>query len=156
MNGVGPHTAEAARYGVQLDEIEAQNPELAHGRIGAAMARFDLGISDPEILSSIAFHTTGKANMSVLDKVIYLADIIVPGRTFLAVENIRTLARVDINTAMLSALEQTGYNGLLGIEYCGHGDPDAFLRRDTEYLRWLEQRLNRTDRWKPEPPARPA
>jgi predicted HD superfamily hydrolase involved in NAD metabolism len=100
------HAAQAAQYGVEFDEIEAHNPELAHGRIGAAMAQIDLGISDPDILSAIAYHTTGKSDMSALDKTIYLADIIEPGRTFVGVEKIRALARVDIDAAMMAALEQ--------------------------------------------------
>jgi|AGTN01.2.fsa_nt_gi putative HD superfamily hydrolase of NAD metabolism len=100
------HFKEAARYGVVLDEIEMQNPELAHGRIGAAMARADLGIDDREILSAISWHTTGRAGMSLLDKIIYLADIIEPGRKFPGVEEIRTLARTDIDAAMVIALEQ--------------------------------------------------
>ncbi|MBI5830906.1 MAG: sugar phosphate isomerase/epimerase [Armatimonadetes bacterium] len=54
---------------------------------------------------------------------------------------------------VLSALEQSGYSGLLGLEYCGQGDPDAFVRRDLDYLRWLEKRLNQADRWKPERPT---
>lgn len=100
------HAADATRLGVMLDDVEAQNPELAHGRIGAAMVQADLGIDDPEILSAITSHTTGKACMSTLDKVIYLADIIEPGRTFTGVEPIRSLVRVDIDTAMLCALDE--------------------------------------------------
>ena len=100
------HAAEAAQYGIEFDEIETMNPELAHGRIGAAMTRLDLGISDPEILSAIAYHTTGKANMSALDKVIYIADIIEQGRKFAGVDLIRTLAREDIDAAMMTALEK--------------------------------------------------
>lgn len=100
------HTAQAARYKVALDDMEAKNPELAHGRIGAAMVKADLGIDDPEILSAIAYHTTGKDGMSVLDKVIYLADIIEPGRTFAGVDRIRALARTNIDAAMIAALEQ--------------------------------------------------
>jgi len=100
------HAAEAGRYGVSFDEIEAKNPELAHGRIGAAMVQADLGIDDQEILSAITNHTTGKACMSPLDKVIYLADIIEPCRTFSGVEQIRSLAKVDIDAAMRCALEE--------------------------------------------------
>ena len=99
------HAFEAARCGILLDDIEAQNPELAHGRIGAAMVQKDLGIDDNEILSAITYHTTGKAGMSLLDKIIYIADIIEPGRTFTGVERIRMLARKDIDAAMVCALE---------------------------------------------------
>ncbi len=96
---------EASRYGVVLDEIEIKNPELAHGRLGALKASVDLGIDDPEILSAITWHTTGKADMSLLDKIIYLADIIEPGRKFPGVDEIRALAPTDIDAAMVIALE---------------------------------------------------
>ena len=99
------HASQAARCGVEFDEIEAQNPELAHGRIGAAMVKMDLGIEDSEILSAISYHTTGKAAMSLLDKILYIADIIEPGRTFAGVDRIRALAREDIDAAMMCALE---------------------------------------------------
>lgn len=100
------NAAKAQCYGVTFDDIEAKSPELAHGRIGAAMVKADLGIDDSEILCAITCHTTGKANMSLLDKIIYLADIIEPGRTFAGVERIRALAPVDIDAAMKCALEQ--------------------------------------------------
>ncbi len=101
------NAAQATRCGVTLDDIEKKDPELAHGRIGAAMIQMDLGLNDPEIISAITYHTTGKADMSLLDKIIYLADIIEPGRTFAGVEKIRALANEDINAAMMVALEQT-------------------------------------------------
>jgi sugar phosphate isomerase/epimerase len=46
--------------------------------------------------------------------------------------------------AVLAALRRCGYAGLLGVEYCGGGDPDVFVRRDAEYLRWLGRRLEQT------------
>jgi sugar phosphate isomerase/epimerase len=49
---------------------------------------------------------------------------------------------------VLSALEQHGYGGLLGVEYVGHGDPDVFARRDADYLRWLGYRLDAAARWR--------
>lgn len=50
---------------------------------------------------------------------------------------------------VLAAMRQSGYEGWIGLEYCGSGDPDAFIADDMDYLRWLEQRLNREDRWQP-------
>jgi predicted HD superfamily hydrolase involved in NAD metabolism len=101
------HACDAARYGIELDAIETMNPELAHGRIGAAMVKADLGVDDDEILSAITCHTTGKANMTLLDKIIYLADIIEPGRTFEGVERVRALAPHNVDEAMIFALEKT-------------------------------------------------
>lgn len=94
------------QYDVVLDEIEARNTELIHGKLGAAMVKEQLGIDDKDILSAIRWHTTGRAGMSLLEKVIYLADLIEPGRDFEGIETIRQFAYQDIDKAMLIALDQ--------------------------------------------------
>ncbi len=96
----------AEQYHVDVDEVEKTNPELLHGKLGAAMVKTDLGISDDEILSAIRWHTTGRANMSLLEKIIYLADLIEPSREFAGIDEIRKLAYQDIDEAMLVALKQ--------------------------------------------------
>ncbi len=92
-------------YNIKLDEFEISNPELAHGKIGAQMVRKQLGIKDEQILSAIRWHTTGRAGMTMLEKVIYIADIIEPCRKFEGVENIRKLAVKDIDKAVIMTLE---------------------------------------------------
>lgn len=96
----------ARQYHVDADEVEKANPELLHGKVGAAMAETDLGLCDDEILSAIRWHTTGRANMSLLEKIIYIADLIEPGRNFAGVGALRELAFLDIDEAMLAALRQ--------------------------------------------------
>ena len=96
----------ADQYDVVLDDIEAKNAELIHGKLGAAMVKEQLGIDDEDILSAIRWHTTGRAGMSLLEKVIYLADLIEPGRDFEGIEAIRQIAYQDIDKAMLIALDQ--------------------------------------------------
>ncbi len=96
----------AGRYNVSIDKIETDNPELLHGKIGAAMVAADLGIDDEDILSAIRWHTTGRANMSMLEKIVYMADLIEPGRCFDGIEDIRILAYQDIDAAMLHSLQQ--------------------------------------------------
>lgn len=96
----------AEQYHVDADEAEKANPELLHGKLGAAMVKTDLGIDDDEILSAIRWHTTGRANMSLLEKIIYIADLIEPGRDFAGIDAIRELAYQDIDEAMLAALKQ--------------------------------------------------
>ena len=96
----------AEQYHVDADEMEKASPELLHGKLGAAMVKTDLGISDDEILSAIRWHTTGRANMSLLEKIIYLADLIEPSREFAGIDEIRKLAYQDIDEAMLVALKQ--------------------------------------------------
>ncbi len=96
----------ADQYGIFIDDIEAKNVELIHGKLGAAMVKEQLCIDDEDILSAIRWHTTGRAGMSLLEKVIYLADLIEPGRDFEDIEAIRQIAYQDIDKAMLIALDQ--------------------------------------------------
>lgn len=96
----------AAEYGMVIDEIESKNIELIHGRLGAAMIEKQLGIHDEDILSAIRWHTTGRKGMSLLEKIIYLADLIEPGRHFEGIEEIRRIAYRNIDEAMRAALKQ--------------------------------------------------
>lgn len=95
----------AQEYDMTIDEFEQRNPELTHGKLGAIMVNRQLGVKDKEILSAIRWHTTGKANMSMLEKIIYIADIIEPGRNFDGIDAIRKLAKANIDDAMILALE---------------------------------------------------
>jgi predicted HD superfamily hydrolase involved in NAD metabolism len=81
--------------------------ELWHGPVGALMLEQELGIDDAELLSAISSHTTGKKHMSVLDKVVFLADYIEPGRDFPGVEKVRTLAERNLDSACSLALKNT-------------------------------------------------
>jgi len=96
----------ADQYGIDIDDIELKNVELIHGKLGAAMVKEHLDINDEDILSAIRWHTTGRAEMSLLEKIIYLADLIEPGRKFEGIETIRQVAYRDIDKAMLLALKQ--------------------------------------------------
>lgn len=96
----------AGLYGIEADAIELENPELLHGRLGAAMVEDDLNIKDEDILNAICWHTTGRAGMSMLEKIIYIADLIEPMRDFEGIEEIRALAETDIDAAMCSAIKK--------------------------------------------------
>ncbi len=94
----------ASENGIKVDEHEVNNPELLHGKVGAAIVRRELGINDEDILSAIKWHTTGHKNMTLLEKIIYLADIIEPGRNFPETDALRALAYKDLDEAMLKGL----------------------------------------------------
>lgn len=96
--------AAASENNIEIDKYEKLNPELIHGKIGAAMVKRDLGINDEEILSAIKWHTTGYKNMTLLEKIIYLADIIEPGRNFKETDKLRAIAYKDIDDAMIFGL----------------------------------------------------
>ncbi|AGN37189.1 bis(5'-nucleosyl)-tetraphosphatase (symmetrical) YqeK [Bacillus sp. GM2] len=81
--------------------------ELWHAPAGATLVKTEVGITDEDILSAIRFHTSGKPNMTLLEKVIYVADYIEPGRRFPGVEEVRTLAEEDLDLALIQALKNT-------------------------------------------------
>lgn len=94
------------KYDILLDSLERKTLKLLHAKSGAALARFVFG--EPEdICQAILWHTTGKPDMTVLEKVIYLADYIEPNRDFDGVERLRALARENLDAAIMLGLEMT-------------------------------------------------
>lgn len=83
------------------------NAALWHGPVGAYLVKQDFGITDPEILHAIAYHTTGTTGMSRFDKVIFLADYIEPGRDFEGVEEARIATQKSLDDGMTFALSKT-------------------------------------------------
>lgn len=96
----------ATRYYIPLDEIRLAQPGLLHAPVGAKLAQMELGIADDEILHAIQVHNTGSKGMSILDKVLYVADSSEPNRNYPGVQRIRDLASSgDLDSALLEALE---------------------------------------------------
>lgn len=95
----------ATEYGIEIDEYEQTNPELIHGKLGAKMVSKELGILDEDILNAICWHTTGRGGMSLLEKIVYIADLTEPGRDFEDIGTIRELALKDIDAAMIFSLD---------------------------------------------------
>ena len=91
------------KYGIVYDEAEAQNTVILHARTGAAMARELFHVSE-EIQNAIRWHTTGKPDMTTLEKILYLADFIEPTRDFPGLDELRELAYKDLDAAMALAL----------------------------------------------------
>jgi predicted HD superfamily hydrolase involved in NAD metabolism len=83
------------------------NMELWHAPVGAYLVKKEAGIQDAEILDAIAYHTSGRVGMSLLDKVVYLADYIEPGRSFPGVEEVRQTAKQNLDHAVIQALRNT-------------------------------------------------
>jgi len=97
----------ARAFGIVVCDIESAEPILLHAPLAAKMAQAEFGIDDAEIMQAIILHTTGGPHMTLLDKIIYLADAIEPGRDFKGVDKIRKMARTDLDQALLSALDQS-------------------------------------------------
>lgn len=83
------------------------NSELWHAPVGAYLAEKEAGITDPEVLDAIRYHTSGRIGMKLLDKIIYLADYIEPGRHFPGVDEVRDLAAKDLDIALIQSIKNT-------------------------------------------------
>jgi len=96
------------KYKIKLTPTELSNPDVIHARLGAAIANDQYEIIDREILDAIAYHTTGRANMGILEKIIYIADYIEPGRKKAAnLARYRQLAYVSLDQTMYDILKDT-------------------------------------------------
>ncbi len=90
-----------------LDEKYMNNCNLAHGKIAAIVMKRDFEITDDDIVNAVSYHTTGRENMSLLEKIIYLADAIEPNRVYPGVDELRKLADEDLDKACLLSLTNT-------------------------------------------------
>lgn len=97
----------ADEHKLHIDEVFKNSPQLLHGVIAAVIAKEDMGIEDEDILNAIIYHTTGRENMSTLEKIIYIADYIEPSRDFPGVDELRKMAFEDLDKALLKAFDNT-------------------------------------------------
>ena len=97
----------AHEFGIIGAEEFEKSPKVAHAFTAAGYAEYVLGVGDADMLNAIRYHTTGRAGMSLLEKIIFLADGIEEGRTFAGVDEIRAAAFEDLDKAMLISLEIT-------------------------------------------------
>ena len=96
------------QWGIQLDPVLEADIDIAHSLISAESARRDYNVRDPEILQAIRYHTTGNKGMTMLDKIIMLADYIAPHRSSFGPTNeMRSLAKTNINQALVMGIEHT-------------------------------------------------
>ncbi len=93
-------------YGINLDDFSAKNPKTLHALTGSLVAERIFG-EDPAVVAAIASHTTGKADMNILEKIIYVADYMEPNRSFAGVEQLRTLACTSLDSALKLGLQMT-------------------------------------------------
>lgn len=91
-------------FGIILDTVEKNARKLWHARAGAVYLKEKLGIDDEEIISAVRYHTTAKANMSLLDKILYLADFTSEDRDYSGIEDMRAAVEVSLEHAMREAL----------------------------------------------------
>ena len=112
------------KYNIELTDVEKRNPFLIHSKLGAVHAKKLYGVDDEDIISAIRFHTTGKPDMTMLEKIIFIADYIEPGRDKAPnLKEIRKMSFVDIDEAMYMILKDT-------LDYLdkGEGEKDELTR----------------------------
>lgn len=97
----------AEKYGIAIDNIFYNCPDLLHGPVAAMYSRDNFGINDEDILNAISYHTTGRANASILEKVVYLADIIEESRDFPEISKIRKMALKNLDEALIMSCNCT-------------------------------------------------
>lgn len=94
------------KYNIQLDEMEKKSTALSHSVLGYYIAKYEFDIEDEDILSAIRYHTTAKPGMNILEKIIYVADVIEVGRDYPGVDDLREVAYSgDLDRAVLMALD---------------------------------------------------
>lgn len=96
------------KYKLPISDIEKKLPYLLHAKLGAYLAKKEYGIKDKEILSAIEYHTTGRPDMTLLEKIVFVADYIEPGRDKAPrLDEIRVEAFQNIDNAMLMIFDDT-------------------------------------------------
>jgi len=101
----------AEENGLIEDAIERKLPDLLHAPVGAFLLSKDLNLTDKVMLQAVRLHTMGALEMSELDKIIFLADMIEPGRDYPGLQRLQCLTERNLDQAMLYAMEST-------IRYC--------------------------------------
>lgn len=93
--------------GVELSEWEINVPKLYHAMCGEVYARKEFGVTDEDMLNAVRYHTTGRKNMSLLEKVIFIADFISAERDYDGVEIMREKAKRSLDEAIVEGLSFT-------------------------------------------------
>ena len=89
------------KFDIILDNVQKSQYKLWHALAGSLFITDEFGIDDAEIINAIKYHTTGKENMSMLEKILYLADFISEDRIYEGVDTLRDLAYRDLNKALI-------------------------------------------------------
>lgn len=96
------------KLGVALDPVKREQKGLIHADLGAKLLETEFGITDPEIIGAVKYHTLGRENMTDLEKILYLADMIEPNRrSYDGLEELRRLCKTNLNCAMLFGVERS-------------------------------------------------
>ena len=96
------------KYNIELDPLEVDNIALSHSIIGSFAIQDVFNIQDMDIINAVRYHTTGRENMSILEKIIFMADMIEEGRNFPGVDELRKLSfNGQLDKALITSLNNT-------------------------------------------------
>ncbi len=96
--------AAAERWKVAVRPLDRDCPVLLHGRLAVELARRELGVNEPAVVTAVLYHTAGHPRMSLSDKLLFLADMIEPARRIERVDELRSVSFRDVDRAMLLAI----------------------------------------------------
>lgn len=121
------------KHHIRISESEKANPSLLHAKLGSFIAMNTYHVEDPDIINAILNHTTGRPNMSRLEKIIFVADYIEPGRNKAQnLDGIRKLAFMDLDAALLQILSDT-------LEYLNQKEKSIDPMTDKTYQFYLTE-----------------
>ncbi len=119
------------KYNIAISDAERKNPYLLHAKVGSFLAMKKYGVTDKDVINAILNHTTGRPGMSLLEKIIWIADYIEPGRKQAPnLALIRKLAFEDLDQAFLTALRDT-----LEYLHAGKMEVDNMTQRTYDFYR---------------------
>ena len=121
---------------IEISDIERRNHSLLHAKVGMYLAKTKYEIDDPEILGAIRWHTTGKEDMSLLEKIVYIADFIEPNRKELEdMDIIRKEAFTDINRCLSHIL----HNSVIYLKTIGKECDDTTMNAYNYYKEYYKK-----------------
>ena len=103
------------KFAIMLDDVTFAEPKLWHAVAGAAYIERVLNVADSEIINAVRYHTTGRADMSLLEKIVYISDFVSDERDFDGVDEIRKSLEGGLDNALLTASRFTV------LDLCGRG-----------------------------------
>lgn len=119
------------RHNISINDVEKRNPYLLHAKVGSFLAMDEYGVTDSDVIHAILNHTTGRPGMSLLEKIIFIADYIEPGRKQAPnLQMIRKLAFINLDEALIKILEDT----LTYLKESG-GEIDPMTEKTYQYYR---------------------
>lgn len=117
------------KHNISINDVERRNPFLLHAKVGSFLAMEEYRVYDPDVINAILNHTTGRPGMSLLEKIVFIADYIEPGRKQAPnLKQIREMAFVDLDKTLLMILGDT-------LEYLKStdGETDPMTQKTYEY-----------------------